>query len=498
MDPHSLFKPLDGHVRGSWRFWSAFFAGFALILTVLYATYYKGVPERDFFAAAGATFRGSWEYTLYTGTVGGTYDRLGKDIAKLLQENPDAHMRLKLVNTNGSLENAMMLNGRSRAFALVTEPLAAGLYEGPVPAAQRVALLYMQRTFLAYNKTRWQAFVSAHCPGAAPASLRLTDDRTSCAYRYLGQARWDAGPIGGGGRMILNHLLHAAGLRLHAIESSPLIALQADRLRAGEVDVAFCFAGDLNAVFDAVRASGAKTGAEPLGMTGVDPQLGIELRSIELQPNFFTDEEGRQVETLGAYAVLVATPDVPPGDAAVVVRKAAAFVDKMANGGEHLQNVAAALEGRSKARNAHLFGVAGQFALIMVTWALLCAVAVTAFDSRLNRRRIMQEHSRLLQQLRRPRSLRNDAADREVPPAPLSNLPEFDAAIDRTRTTIHELAVAGRLSLPHRDQLLASATSVEAELKRAIRCNVATLGAGERAWLQQRGYLDATELPGAP
>jgi len=370
----------------------------------------------------------------------------------------------------------------------VTEPLATNLYQGPTPAVQQIALLYMQRTFLAYNKARWRAFASVHCPGAAPDSLRLTDDRTSCAYRFLARARWDAGPIGGGGRMILNHLLHAAGLHLQSVESSPRIALQARRLRAGEVDVAFCFAGDFNAVFDAVKASGDKAGVEPLGMAGVDPQLGIELQSIELQPNFFTDEEGRQVETLGAYAVLVATPDVSAGAASVVVRKAAAFVDGMAGGGEHLQNVAAVLEGRSAARNAHLFGVAGQFVMVMVSSALLCALAATAFDSRLNRRRIMQQHSRLLQEIRRSRRVNADAQ-----PDPVLNIRDLDTAIERTRAAIHELAVAGRLSLPHRDQLLASAAAVESALKREIKFRAATLGAGERAWLEQRGYLENSE-----
>ena len=73
----------------------------------------------------------------------------------------------------------------------------------------------------------------------------------------------------------------------------------------------------------------------------------------------------------------------------------------------------------------------------------------------------------------------------------------FAVAIDRSRTAIHELAVGGRLSLPHRDQLLASAAGVETELKRAVRCNAATLGAGERAWLEQRGYLEPSERPGA-
>jgi hypothetical protein len=237
--------------------------------------------------------------------------------------------------------------------------------------------------------------------------------KDSCASRFLAQAHWDAGPLGGGGRLILNHLLHAAGLRPRSFDASPLIKVQAERLRAREIDVAFCFAGDVNNVFDAVKATQGDGNADPLGISGVDPQLGIAVESIELRPTSFkigstsrskrgskgSVETEREVETLGAYAVLVASSDVPAGDAAVLVQAIVPFVRKITGTGTHLNNVADALKSRSDTLRAHLFGVAGQFAVITLTCGLLCGTGVSAFASRRSRRRIMQEHSRLLQDI---------------------------------------------------------------------------------------------------
>lgn len=328
----------------------------------------------------------------------------------------------------------------------------------------------MQHAFVAYNKDRWKVFRAAHCRGRL-MPLRLTGDKQSCGYRYLVGARWDTGPLGGGGRLVATHLLHAADLHPAATESSLNISEQAVKVRKGTVDVAICFAGDDNVLFAKVRAAGQEAAAgggfPALGITGVDTELLAGPLSIGLRPTTFTNEEGALVETLGAYAVLIASADVPAEHVAAVVLEAARFVHDMvarsgdtSSTGTHLENIADVLEASAQDRRAHLWAVFVQFLCIAGASFLFGGNLWSALDSRGSRGKFMQQHSNLIERFRGERegSERGEGA--------LRRLQDIAGKLDETLDQIHHRARYGRLSLPHRDQLLASVAGVRSELRR--------------------------------
>lgn len=426
------------------------------VAAVVFATYYQNVPERD--------FRMLWPlrqppaYTLYAGPRGGTYSRLASSI---IAGHDGSQFTLKMVATKGSLDNAVNVSATRRAFAFVAEPFVASLYQAEGPPLQRVAPLYMQRAFIAYDKASWQRFSA----GCGAGQLQLTGDKLSCAYRYLAQARWDAGPTGGGGRLVVNHLLHAADLRPRVLGHSADFAELAAKLNEGRVDVAFYFAGDENDVSAAVSDH-----RDRLGLAGVDPQLAISLRSLELRPSAFIDEGGGQIETLGAYTVLVASAGIPPEHVADFVVEAAKFVQNMSapagvgsTGETHLDSVAEALQAAGSARKARLWAAAAQFLLLAVAFVFLGGGLSSSRGARRTREAIMKRQSELLQRVRDCRRQRN-RVDRAAETArALDGVEnELEGCID----DIQRHAIQGRLPMPYRDQLMASSVTVRSELDR--------------------------------
>lgn len=467
----------------------ATFGGAALVWYCIYRAYYDGVPDRDVWAAFH-----EWrtterhDYVLYSGTAEGTYDRLAREMAQKVQT-----IRVTAQRTEGSVDNAVLVNSSRRAFAFITEPLVPGLYQAQGPPVQRVAPLYMQKVFFAYQKSDWRKFAAEHC-GPNPGNLSFTGDKSSCAYRYLAQASWDAGPARGGAQLILNHLLRAAELRPRLVKNSGGFRDQADNVRTGAVQIAFNFAGDNNRVVQLVREPATAHGGAPLGIGGVDPQLGIALRSIELRPDFLRDEEGHDVPTIGAYAVLVASADVPAQDIATVVLGATDFVKDMTGTGTHLQNVAAELQARAQGRNAQFFVVAEQLAAIYLSLAALLLISTKTIFSLLRRKKIVKRHVALRHAIRLCRE--STAAATVV----LDELRWLARDLDAEVTLAERSLADGRLSVSHKSQIDGSAAVVDGELQRQARYRFAALVPAEaldhRDWMLRHGYLDpAAALP---
>jgi TRAP-type uncharacterized transport system substrate-binding protein len=455
----------DNWIRTGWPSMVGWGLGL-MAAAALYFALYQGVPERDFFQLL-PSFSGGL-YTVYAGTAGGTYRRLAQNLE---DGNDEYHgFVVKTFATSGTLDNSVNIATALQSIAFMAEPMLSPPYQPVGTVARAITALYLQHAFIAYNKTNWAAYKAANCKTTSVSApieeqLRVTDDDNPegwCSRRYLGGAVWDAGPTGSGARLVVNQILQAANLRPQ-MSSSKSIEDQAKQLTAAPTRIQFCFSGTDNAVFDAVKQNPAE-----LAVAGIPPLYSNRPQAMALRPTAFANpgdasSNPEQLETLGAYAWLIASPDVPVEHLQQLVARSAGFVSRMNHTNpttSHLIGVASTLKSQAQARHLQLWFLLVQFLSTAFGLTMFGGYICSSWASRRDRAAIMKEHSRLRLEVLRKRFLLHCGTSM------LEELCVVAKALDESVVRIHHDAQRGRLSMGHRDQLLSSAASVSAEVKR--------------------------------
>jgi TRAP-type uncharacterized transport system substrate-binding protein len=352
--------------------------------SVLYFFSYRKVPERNFLELLPSPKHP--EYRFYTGSAGGRFVELGACIDKY-DEKADEGFTIQTVPSTGSPENTLMVATTRSAFGLVESGAIykKGWISDRLQALAPVSLEKMQ---VLYNVGKWQTFRAqylAPTPKAADAASavsavedapRFSRTPTAMTKAFLSQAVVHAGPSGSGTRLMESYVLNDCSVQPKKTISGEF-ARELEDVGKGEADVAFLFSDPLPAVAQLIDRGG-------VALASVDPSLvPLLLKDLEVsvEPATLSRKQVASapacngVETLGAYAWLVASKDVPARDIAAVVRRAAQCVgdeskasDWESNGdmARNLENIAAGFDERADEKRRELWAALGEFGLTVV------------------------------------------------------------------------------------------------------------------------------------
>jgi hypothetical protein len=441
-------------------------------------------------------------YRLYTGPDRGRFNELAGcvDSSRADGDSP-ASFTLERHRTNGSLENGQLIASSSRAFAFVGETFKSSAFV----QSHRSGPLYMQKAQLFYKPEDWKRFaetcessarVRPAQPEVAPSSSsplplprRLEVSLThhdACARRYLENANWFAGPVGSGTWLMAQQL---AGFLDIDPRKTPTSNLSLERMYSTEASVMFIFSGQLSEVTEALtRKNFALEIARiaPNVAQAFTKDLGLDITST-----FFADPYPSDLETIGSWAWLVASSDIPAAHIAEMLRRVARCLSAEPEK-SNLETVAEGYERTAAEERRLVWGALGEQLGIVTTLMLLFYYAIP---------RVASQRERLKQQ-RRLDALQDELSTLDEA---TSTNPEL-AALTRIRKSISEIARDIRatsgpgtvLCIAHRQELRDAIASVRETLSRKVshrlgaeanRVDDGEVDAELREWIKE-GYVD--------
>ena len=489
---------LDGFVTATRRIVVLVCLSTLIGASLLYVFSYRNSRDRDFFQLLLPRARPNYHF--YTGPRGGRFEAVGAFLSNKDDEGRFHDFAIKREPSSGSPENARVVATTGNAFALVEER-ALRANDWLAQRTVRIAPLHMEKLQIVYSKKRWAsalAAVSGVSKDTAPALLargpRLAAEMDDASKAFFHHAIVYAGPTGSGTRLMTSYVLDAAGVQPESTISGNFD----DIVRAlgnGDAHVAFAFAAPLTAVADALKQD------KDIGLVGLDPNLGpllLQRAGVAVEPTSLDELGHAETDTLGAYAWLVASADVPPEHIAAVVRALKEFHPAPSELGQQtspdtLENIAASFQSQAEEHERGLWFALGEFALKTLGLSILLYYWLGSALSALLRARIMRDYMRLREAVGCSNDGSADACQR---------IEETCARIDALLQRIHKHCASGLLLIRHRDQLTALLEGLEKRLMRICRSYVRNLaktpGGAERAWeiaarWHSRDYIDGDE-----
>lgn len=408
---------------------------------LLYLLAFREFPQRNFTSLWRDDQR--IEYTLYTGPKGGRFSSLGMCVGAQLKGR-EAPFGLKLEPTSGSLDNAQRIATTRRAFGFVGEQ-TGGNKVFLSPRVQLVTPLYMQKAQVLYRRDAWSKFGSG--------DLRLTERLDDPTRSFFQNAIVDVGPSGSGTQLVASYLLSTLGVQPLKTRSSEnfddqISALKQEKgLEAEHADVAIMFAGDVEGVTSALANKAAR-----VGVASIDPTVGAALRrsfSFEVIPTTFAESAVSTITTLGAYAWLMASADVPPRHLEIMVDRLAHECGLPENA--HLQLVQKSYHEQAAREASELLTAGLEFVLLtaLLTWVVY-AIFVSSLSAwrRTHHIRAYGEIRRDLLDLR-SKLLRRELRSKEA----LAKLATRADQVSDEAMAIEIECQNGALTVTHRDRL---------------------------------------------
>lgn len=274
---------------------------FAVVIAVSAYTYVVEFydPDKNFLRQV---WRGIFHesYTFYSGSEGGFYIQIGK----LLDQETEngAPLRIHNQESSGGFENATQVMNSSSAFGLVQEDTLRK-NDFIREHIRYITPLYLERMHILYRRSRFKKLVG----GGGEPLLSPDDEPTK---KFFQKATLSTGPHGSGSKIFANYLLTSC--KIGSVQDLSLGLKEGlSSLQEGNLDIAFTIAGaPLTSVREALKDD------PDLGLMSVDPVLFQSLNQalgLNLRPTTFKGiyDHGREISTIGNYAFLVASRDVP-------------------------------------------------------------------------------------------------------------------------------------------------------------------------------------------
>ncbi len=269
----------------------------ALIIAII--AYYYTVefydPNKNFLSQI---WRGIVQesYVFYSGSEGGFYIQIGE----LLEEVTEKGAGIKVNNkkTSGGFENAINIMNSSSAFGLLQEDT---IHEKDFIRnhIRYIAPLYLERMHILYLRKKFKNMLPV---------LSQANEKLKVAFS---DAVVSTGPQGSGSKIFASYLLSQCQINLKT-ELALGFKDALDKLIDGKIDVVFCIAGaPLFVVTELLEEHSDK-----IGLISIAPELFQNMNKnygLKLRPETFKEiyPGGEKVSTIGSYAFLIASKDVP-------------------------------------------------------------------------------------------------------------------------------------------------------------------------------------------
>ena len=244
-------------------------------------------------------------YTFYSGSPGGFYIKIGKLLDK--ETERDAGIRVVVKETSGGFENATSVMKTTSSFGLVQEDTISEnnfirehiRYITPLYLEQ-MHIIYRHDEFL--NLTKEVRKKNSKLPILSPDN--------EVVKKFFRKARISTGPQGSGSRIFARYLLRQS--EIDKVQDLTLKFDKAlDKLKKGEVDIVFCIAGaPLPDVTDILKENKnvRLMSIDPVLLQKLNKSYGLRLHHTTFKKIY---DEGESISTIGSYAFLIASKDVP-------------------------------------------------------------------------------------------------------------------------------------------------------------------------------------------
>lgn len=235
-------------------------------------------------------------YTFHSGAEGGFYIQVGK----LLEKETVSNVGIKIYNeeSSGGFENAVSVASSASAFGLLQEDTLTEK-DSLRERLRFITPLYVERMHVLYRRDK--------CDPNIAIRLSPHDD---AAKKLFQDVKISTGPHGSGSKVFSSYLLSQCEFR--KVEDLNLSFKEAlTRLETGDVGVVFTIAGaPLRDVKEIIERN------KNIGLMSIDPTIIPELNrtfGLRLRPTTFKEiyEGGEKISTIGSYAFLIASKDVP-------------------------------------------------------------------------------------------------------------------------------------------------------------------------------------------
>jgi TRAP transporter TAXI family solute receptor len=248
----------------------------------------------------------SWQVTIATATPGGTYYRLGDQLARILARLPNQPIEYVTAERSaGTQENIQRLLGAEADLAFVQGPALVSALASDPETRRGVRVLSRLYTDVVQIVVRRGTRIR-----------RIPDLRGRRIF---------VGPQASGTRLLVTQMLETLGLTegTYTPDDAGSFAEAADRLIDGRLDVAFFAAGTPTEAVQRALASGRGE------LLSLDPQArdrltategALALVEVSIPANFYHNQ-AEPIQTVGADVFLAARTEVP-ADLAFLVLEA--------------------------------------------------------------------------------------------------------------------------------------------------------------------------------
>ncbi len=238
----------------------------------------------------------TWQVTIATATPGGTYYRLGDQLARILARLPEQPIeRVTAEQSAGSQENIQRLLSSEADIAFVQGPALVSAIASDPEAQHGIRVLSRLYTDVVQVVVR------------SGSRIRMVAD--------LRGRRIFVGPQASGTRFLVTQVLETLGLAQgsYTADDAASFAEAADRLIRGGLDVAFFAAGTPTEAVQRVLASGRGelVSIEEQArdrLTATDGELALV--EVSIPANFYHNQP-EPVQTVGADVFLAARSEIP-------------------------------------------------------------------------------------------------------------------------------------------------------------------------------------------
>lgn len=250
------------------------------------------------------------EYTFYSGSKGGFYNKIGNEIKKLNKSTSKkgydiAGVRIDVIeNTSGGLDNAVQVLSGQKSFGLIQESTISSNDELR-EKINYVSPLYMERLHILCKTSLIDSIEKS---GVTTGELSLKNEEFSKALFGQG-AKISIGPVGSGTRVVASYLLEILDASPSKItgysQEEGLKALKSD-----SINVYMVIVGAPLSQYEEILQN-----TDEYQLIGVSPTLTLEINkkySTNYRVSNFKSKYKNydDINTLGSYSYLISSKDV--------------------------------------------------------------------------------------------------------------------------------------------------------------------------------------------
>jgi hypothetical protein len=295
---------------------------FVVVGVTQYYVFYADSPERDFMALLRPS--DVTAITVYSGSSTGSFDQMARKLRsrhKVQRTFRSDDLTLVVEQTGGSHDNIQSVSLSAHAIGFAGEN-ALKSKTSEMRNVRTIAPTHLEKLQVLYRKDRWKE-ITSNCPtprkgGSCipPQRPFITRPLDPFTLALLRGSAVHVGPPGSATRLIAAELLAQARLSEADGVGAQLVfgsfedqhqRLAAEGADSSRVTVGVALAGPLSRAEELVKEG-------KCGFAAVDPALAASLRAdedIALQPTVISEAGKNEVETLGNFAWLIASEDVP-------------------------------------------------------------------------------------------------------------------------------------------------------------------------------------------